>query len=79
KPVVAGRDGGPADTLLDGVTGDLVDGASAAELKELLGRLLRDPRRLRTMGRAAHCWVARRFPWRRVAEEYRRIVDDAVG
>lgn len=59
---LAGRSGGAADAVADGVTGVVVaDPASTAAVAGELGRLLADPGSLVTMGRAARLRVEDEF------------------
>ncbi len=57
RAVVAGRSGGEADAVVDGVTGRLVDGASACAVAQVVGELLGDPPCSRAWGpRAVSEW-----------------------
>jgi phosphatidyl-myo-inositol dimannoside synthase len=63
KPVVAGRAGGAADAVTDGVNGLTVDGTDVAAIAEVVIRLLNDPElrgRLAAQGLA----LARTSDWR---------------
>jgi phosphatidylinositol alpha-1,6-mannosyltransferase len=62
-PVVVGRSGGTPDAVLDGVTGQLVDGSSATGVAAAVGDLLNDPDRARLMGAAGREWVSREWSW----------------
>ncbi|HVY55024.1 MAG TPA: glycosyltransferase family 4 protein, partial [Thermodesulfobacteriota bacterium] len=50
KPVVAGKKGGSAEAVRDGVTGILVDPDSVADIALALSSLLKDPRKAGLMG-----------------------------
>ncbi len=65
-PVVSVDEGGPRDTVQNGVSGYLVP-AHPQALGEAIVRLLADPQRARSMGRAGAEFVARRFNWERGA------------
>jgi phosphatidylinositol alpha-1,6-mannosyltransferase len=69
KAVVAGRDGGTADAVLDGTTGYRVDGESVAEIAEALRLLLSHPDVARGMGSRGHARVQAEFSWERVAQK----------
>lgn len=57
KPVLAARDGAPAEFIRDGEFGMLVDPADANEVCDALVTLLSDDRCSRTMGAAGRDWV----------------------
>ena len=67
-PVVASAVGGMLDTVTDGVTGVHVRPGDIAGLARVVRELLADPRRRRDLGDAAAV-AARRYSWRRVADE----------
>lgn len=60
-PVVAGRSGGTADAVEDGVTGVLVDPTDALSVGGAIIGLLRDRDRARQMGQAGRARVERDF------------------
>ena len=62
-PVVAGRSGGAPETVLDGETGQVVDGRDVDELAEVISGLLADPDRAHRMGQAGRQWVGREWNW----------------
>ncbi|WP_205215363.1 glycosyltransferase family 4 protein [Amycolatopsis albispora] len=62
-PVVAGRSGGAPETVLDEVTGHVVDGRDLMQLVDTLAPLLDDPARARRMGEAGREWVSRSWRW----------------
>lgn len=78
-PVVAGRSGGAPESVLDGTTGLVVDGASAADVGDALTSLLRDPGRCGTMGLAGRGFVECRYAWPVIAERFRAILEDLVA
>ncbi|GAA1950536.1 glycosyltransferase family 4 protein [Kitasatospora viridis] len=61
-PVVVGRSGGAPDTVRDGETGHVVDGASPASIARALTRILLDPERSE-MGAAGRRWVQDEWSW----------------
>lgn len=67
-PVVAGRSGGAPETVLDEVTGHVVDGRDLIQLIDTLAALLSDPTRARSMGAAGRKWVAKHWRWDQLAE-----------
>ncbi|MCW2539828.1 MAG: glycosyltransferase family 1 protein [Frankiales bacterium] len=62
-PVVVGDSGGSSRSLIDGVTGLLVDARTAAPLASALIALLSDPARAAAMGAAGRDWVAANWTW----------------
>ncbi|MEV8328384.1 glycosyltransferase family 4 protein [Kitasatospora sp. NPDC056731] len=62
-PVVAGDSGGAPDAVLEGETGYVVPGGSAAEAAERIVRLLGDEELRRRMGEAGRRWVERSWRW----------------
>ncbi|MEU8925195.1 glycosyltransferase family 4 protein [Kitasatospora sp. NPDC048545] len=62
-PVVAGDSGGAPDAVLEGETGYVVPGGSAAASAERIVRLLRDEELRRRMGEAGRRWVERSWRW----------------
>ncbi|MGE7434457.1 glycosyltransferase family 4 protein [Kitasatospora sp. NPDC001175] len=62
-PVVAGDSGGAPDAVLEGETGYVVSGRSAAAAAERIVRLLHDEELRRRMGEAGRRWVERSWRW----------------
>ncbi|MFE6503858.1 glycosyltransferase family 4 protein [Kitasatospora sp. NPDC057738] len=77
-PVVAGRSGGAPDTVLDGVTGTVVDGRDPAEVAAALTRLLLAPAAERArMGAAGRRWVEEHWTWEASARRLTELLDPA--
>ena len=76
-PVVAGRAGGALDSVVDGVTGLLVDPTDHAEVATAVARLLTDRELAETMGRSASA-RCREFAWPRIAERLERLLEETV-
>jgi phosphatidyl-myo-inositol dimannoside synthase len=68
KPVIAGRSGGTADTLVTGCTGEFVDEDSPDAVARAVARLLGDRPLAARMGAAARAWAVEQFDWRHLAE-----------
>ncbi|HEU5473978.1 MAG TPA: glycosyltransferase family 4 protein [Actinophytocola sp.] len=66
-PVVAGRSGGAPETVLSGVTGQVIDGRDLAALVDSVAGLLADPDRAALMGEAGRRWVAEHWRWDDIA------------
>ncbi|MFD2418651.1 glycosyltransferase family 4 protein [Amycolatopsis pigmentata] len=73
-PVVAGRSGGAPETVLDEVTGHVVDGRDVTQLAETLAPLLTDPARARRMGEAGRAWVSEHWRWDLLAARFRSLL-----
>ncbi|HKS48998.1 MAG TPA: glycosyltransferase family 4 protein [Amycolatopsis sp.] len=73
-PVIAGRSGGAPETVLDEVTGHVVDGRDLVQLVEAIAPLLDDPARARKMGAAGRAWVSEHWRWDLLAERFQSLV-----
>ena len=62
-PVVAGESGGAPETVLDGRTGTVVDGADVDAVATAVGDLLADPGRAAAMGVAGRHWAVDNWQW----------------
>jgi phosphatidylinositol alpha-1,6-mannosyltransferase len=66
-PVIGGASGGVPEAVAEGVTGILVRGTDAVELRDALDRLIRSPDLRARMGAAGHKRVLAEFTWGRTA------------
>ncbi|SFR58700.1 phosphatidylinositol alpha-1,6-mannosyltransferase [Marinobacter daqiaonensis] len=73
RPVLAGASGGTRETLEEGVTGVLVDCTNPESIAQAVAELLRNPDRLKTMGRAGRKHVESRFSWETLAVNAREL------
>ena len=82
-PVVGTAVGGLLDTIVDGVTGLLVEPRRPDLLAAALDELLADPARRRRMGAAGAARVDRLYRWPRVAgavlDVYRAVIAGSVS
>jgi alpha-1,3/alpha-1,6-mannosyltransferase len=78
RPVIAVNNGGPSETVVDGVTGFLCAPKPEAFAAALMS-LVRDPGLADRMGRAAREHVAKHFSRVAFSEHLGRIVEDLVG
>lgn len=78
-PAIAGRLGGPAEAIVDGETGLLVDAESPESVAGALTRLLLDPEYARRLGAAGRARLSTQFTWRAVGEQLRRALADAAA
>jgi phosphatidylinositol alpha-1,6-mannosyltransferase len=74
-PVIAGRSGGAAETVLPGRTGFVVDPDEPVALGMRIAELLADPDRARRMGLAGRAYVAERYG----SPVARRILAQVLG
>jgi len=78
-PELATRVGGLPETIADGATGFLVKPRGAAALSTAIGEALRDPDRLRAMGRAARQRAEQRFDADSMAHAYFDLYAQCLG
>lgn len=78
RPVVSSRRGGPSETILDGVTGFLVNSGDAEALAAQVLRLLREGDLRHQMGRAATEHASVRFSADAAAATQKRYFDDLL-
>ncbi|HZK04433.1 MAG TPA: glycosyltransferase family 4 protein [Actinomycetaceae bacterium] len=74
-PVIAGDSGGAPETVVDGVTGTVVDGRSHAEVTAAVVDLLRDPARRAAMGAAGREHMEANWTWPHLVERLREAID----
>eukprot|EP00558_Chaetoceros_sp_UNC1202_P000651 CAMPEP_0197259514 /NCGR_PEP_ID=MMETSP1429-20130617/83556_1 /TAXON_ID=49237 /ORGANISM="Chaetoceros sp., Strain UNC1202" /LENGTH=124 /DNA_ID=CAMNT_0042723723 /DNA_START=438 /DNA_END=812 /DNA_ORIENTATION=+ len=77
--VVAIKSGGPKETVLDGITGILVDmmpGESCEKLAGAIGELLVDPIKAIGMGKRGHEYVKEKFGLGPFRQEWKRLVEE---
>lgn len=83
RPVVGSAVGGLLDTVVPGVTGDLVPPRRPDLLADALRSLLADPERRRAYGEAGRARAVSAYQWRQVAAEteavYAAVADSATG
>jgi glycosyltransferase involved in cell wall biosynthesis len=73
RPVVGSAVGGLLDTVVPGVTGELVPPRHPDLLAATLRDLLADPERRAAYGRAGRRRAVERYPWSRVVELTERV------
>ncbi|MBB4904800.1 glycosyltransferase family 4 protein [Actinophytocola algeriensis] len=77
-PVVAGDSGGAPETVLDGVTGNVVDGRDLPTIATKIADLLADPTWATEMGEAGRRWVSRHWRWEDIAHRLTRLLDGSA-
>jgi phosphatidyl-myo-inositol dimannoside synthase len=78
-PVVAGRSGGAPETVLEGVTGTVVDGRRPGPVGRAVAELLADPGRARAMGAAGRRRVEAEFTWQAVVTRLEKLLAEAAA
>lgn len=78
KPVIAGRDGGAPDAVLDGETGILVNGASEEEFAAAALRLLKEPEFAARLGRRGVEW-AHEMSWDAMAAKFAGLCEEVAA
>ena len=74
-PVVAGREGGMPEAVVDGETGLLADPYDPAALAAAIQRILRSPELAAQLGAEGRRVAERSYSWQRVARDLRAIAD----
>ena len=72
--VVAGASGGAPDAVIQGVTGDVVDGTNVAEIANAINELLDHPMKLKAMGLAGREWTEERWSWQIWGERFKELL-----
>jgi alpha-1,3/alpha-1,6-mannosyltransferase len=78
RPVVVANTGGPAETVVDGVTG-LVRPPTAQDFAGALAQLIRDPAAARRMGQAGRAHVRAHFSRDAFGARLERVIDQQMG
>ena len=73
KPVIGGRSGGTAQSIVDGKTGFLCQPGDSGQLSDTLLRLLRNPELRQSMGQAAVLRARTEFDWDIRARELHEV------
>jgi glycosyltransferase involved in cell wall biosynthesis len=79
RPVVGSAVGGILDTILPGITGDLVRPRAARQLARVLCHLIDDERRCAAYGRAGVRRARGTYHWTRIAKETERVYAHTVA
>ena len=74
-PVVAIREGGYRETVVEGETGLLVE-PSAADVAAAIGRLVEDPDLVERMGREGRARVEKEWTWARTGEQVEAVLEE---
>jgi phosphatidylinositol alpha-1,6-mannosyltransferase len=74
-PVVAGREGGMPEAVVDGVTGLLADPYDPVSIAESIQKILRSPELAARLGTEGRRVAESNYSWERVARDLRAIAD----
>lgn len=78
KPVIAGKSGGTAETMIPGETGLLIDGDKPEAIADAVMHLLGDDVRLCNMGLRAVEWVRDNFDWQVLVKQAEKIFSELL-
>jgi glycosyltransferase involved in cell wall biosynthesis len=78
RPVIATRNGGTPEIVIDGDNGLLVGDDRAESFAAAMRAMLADDRRRLAMGRRGYAMVRERFTWRAVADRHLRVYDSGA-
>ena len=73
-PVVAGRSGGAPETVLNGTTGNIVDGRDVEDVAARVTALLADPEMAAKTGRTGREWVSENWRWDQLAHRLEGLI-----
>lgn len=79
RPVVASRDGGLPEAVLDGHTGLLVESDDQRGLEASVLRILENPRLARALGRQGRQRTLAKFSWESQIDNYQRLYETLSG
>ncbi|MDQ3612002.1 MAG: glycosyltransferase [Actinomycetota bacterium] len=79
RPVVASAVGGMLDSVVPGMTGELVPPRQPSVLSGTLDPLLANPRRRRALGRRGRKWVTSEYRWESVAQRTERVYESVTA
>jgi phosphatidylinositol alpha-1,6-mannosyltransferase len=79
RPVLAGDSGGAPEAVKPGETGFVVDPTRPEPVAAAIVRLLADPVRAATLGRAGAAWVHREWTWEHMAARLTRMLQRALA
>lgn len=78
-PVVAGRSGGAPETVVDGVTGHVVNGRDAVAVAAAISSVLTRPELANAMGMRGRAWVSEHYSGRAVHALQTALTDVPTG
>jgi phosphatidylinositol alpha-1,6-mannosyltransferase len=72
--VLAGKSGGAPDAVIEGQTGELVDGTNVAQIAQEINELLDNPSKLREMGKNGRAWTVDTWSWQTWGERFKEVL-----
>lgn len=73
-PVVAGQSGGAPETVIESVTGTVVDGTDVDAVALAILSIIRDPAAAAEMGRRGREFVVDNWQWQHIAARLRQLL-----
>jgi phosphatidylinositol alpha-1,6-mannosyltransferase len=73
-PVIAGASGGAPDAVVDGKTGEVVNGTDITAIAQSVIKFLSDPERSRQMGQFGRNWVVEKWRWEIWSQAFERLL-----
>jgi phosphatidyl-myo-inositol dimannoside synthase len=77
-PVVAGDSGGAPETVVEGITGTVVDGRRPGPVGQAVAELLANPERAAAMGAVGRRRVEAEFSWAAVVDRLEKLLAEAA-
>ena len=78
RPIIATRTGGPAEIIIHGKTGILVDPKDPKELISSFNQLLQDEELIQEMGNMARSLIVKNYSWHIEASSYQKLYKNLV-
>ena len=73
-PVIAGSSGGAPDAVVDGKSGEVVDGTDITAIAKTVVKFLRDPEGSQQMGQFGRNWVVEKWRWEIWSQAFERLL-----
>jgi phosphatidylinositol alpha-1,6-mannosyltransferase len=73
-PVIAGSSGGAPDAVVDGKSGEVVNGTDITEIAKTVIKFLRDPEGSQQMGQFGRNWVVEKWRWEIWSQAFERLL-----
>ena len=73
-PVIAGSSGGAPDAVVDGKSGEVVNGTDITAISKTVIKFLRDPEGSQQMGQFGRNWVVEKWRWEIWSQAFERLL-----
>ena len=73
-PVIAGSSGGAPDAVVDGKSGEVVNGTDITAIAHVVIKFLRDPEGSQQMGQFGRNWVVEKWRWEIWSQAFERLL-----